>query len=246
MPSPTKVQDAPPRRENKVQKLPKSSPKPGSRAASKVDPGVPAVAVPKMTEASKVTPENQAKTNSKALGVPSSQDSLLPLQDIYREVGIMSLRLGYSSNTVSEMLDSDHMRGMANDVKRASVLMALEAAGISADEMLHDGVQRLDAIDAYEADQRKRFEEFEARKSQENAQIQSAIERITTNFLDRINHNLGEVAFARNAFLNWQTMKQKEALRISEAVAFFAKPPAVEQPIDSKSALRAVGAASKK
>jgi hypothetical protein len=245
-PSPTKVQDAPPLRANKVQKLSKSASTPGPKAASTVDPEVPAVAIPKMTDTSNVTPENQAKTDSKGVGLPASEDSLLPLEDIYRAVGIISLRLGYSSKTVSDMLDSDQMRGMTNDVKRASVLMALEAAGISAEDVLQDSAQRLYAIDAYEAGQRKRFEEFEAQKSQENAQIQSAIERITANFLDRINHNLGEVAFAREAFLNWQTIKQKEAQRISEAVAFFANPPGGEQPIDSKPALQAVGAASKK
>ena len=303
MPSPAKAQDAPPRRENKLRELLKSRSKPGPKAASTVDPAVPAVAEPKVTEASvarskrkpagdprdrhsqqtettqdndlptqepsqvqertrildrllhlvpgrhkqdahdgnsgnthaqanstggKATPENQTKTNSRTLGLSSSQGSLLSSQDIFLAVGITSLRLGYSIITVSEMLESDHMQGMTNDVKRASVLMALEAAGISADEVLQDGAQRLDAIDAYEAGQRKHFEEFEARKSQENAQIQSEIESITTNFLDRIQHNLGEVALARDAFRNWQAIKQKEAQRISEAVEFFAKPPAVK------------------
>ncbi len=193
----------------------------------------------------KTTRENQTSANARTPGLPPHQGSLLPLQDIYLAVGIVSSRLGYNIETVSSMLDSDHMRGMTSDVKRASVLMALEAAGIPADELLQDGAKRLDALNAYEAGERKRFEEYEARKSQESAQIQSEIDRMTAHCLDRIKHNLGEVTLAKDAFLNWQTTKQKEAQRISDAVALFAKPPAVEKPSDSKPALQTVGADSK-
>ncbi len=193
----------------------------------------------------KTTRENQASTNARATGLPANQGSLLSLQDIYLAVGIMSPRLGYNIDSVSAMLDSDHMRGMTSDVKRASVLMALEAAGIPVNELLQDGAKRLDALNSYEAGERKRFEEYEARKSQESAQIQAEIERMTAHCLDRIKHNLGEVTLAKDAFLNWQTTKQKEAQRISDAVALFSKPPAVEQPSDSKSTLQTVGADSK-
>ena len=157
----------------------------------------------------------------------------------------MSSRLGYDIDTVSAMLESDHMRGMTNEVKRASVLMALEAAGIPVNELLQGGAKRLDALNAYEAGERKRFEEYEARKSQESAQIQLEIERMTAHCMDRIKHNLGEVTLAKDAFLNWQTTKLKEAQRISDAVAIFTKPPAVEQPNDSKPVLQTVGAVSK-
>jgi hypothetical protein len=241
-PSSAKAQKAPPRPAKKVQKLPNSGTMPGPKAVSTVDSGLLAVTVSKMTEASKVTPENQAKANSRALGPPSSQGKLLSLQEIYLAVGIMSLRPGYSSNTVAEMLDSDHMRGMTNDVKRASVLMALETAGISPDEVLHDGAKRLDAIDAYEAGQRKCLEEFEAWKSQENAQIQLEIERMTAHCLERMKHNLGEVTLAKDAFLSWQATKQKESQRISEALAVFTKPPDIKHANDSKPVLQTVSA----
>ena len=188
---------------------------------------------------------NQSSTNARGTGQPPNQGSQLSLQDIYLAVGIMSSRLGYDIDTVSAMLESDHMRGMTNEVKRASVLMALEAAGIPVNELLQGGAKRLDALNAYEAGERKRFEEYEARKSQESAQIQLEIERMTAHCMDRIKHNLGEVTLAKDAFLNWQTTKLKEAQRISDAVAIFTKPPAVEQPNDSKPVLQTVGADSK-
>ena len=55
---------------------------------------------------------------------------LLLLEDIYRTAGIMEPRMGYSITKVVEMLRSDHLRGLGDEVKRASVLMALNAAGI--------------------------------------------------------------------------------------------------------------------
>ena len=193
----------------------------------------------------KTNRENQTNTKAKPTELPPNQGTLLSLQDIYLALGIMSSRLGYSIDTVSAMVDSDHMKGMTSDVKRASVLMALEAAGIPVHELLQDGAKRLDALNAYEAGERKRFEEYEARKAQESAQIQMEIEDMTAHCLERIKHNLGEVTQAKDALLNWQTTKQKEAQRISEAVALFTKPPAAVQPSDSKPVLQTVGAVSK-
>ncbi len=194
----------------------------------------------------KSNPEHQTTPYARATGLPPNQGSLLSLQDIYVAVGIMSSRLGYNIDTVSSMLDSNHLQGMANDVKRASILMAVEAAGIPIGELLQDGAKRLDALNSYEAAERKRFEEYEARKSQESAQIQVEIERMTAHCLDRIKHNLGEVTQAKDAFLNWQTAKQKESQRISDAIALFSKPIAPETPSDSKPELQPVGAASKR
>ena len=198
-----------------------------------------------ISTSAKASRENHTTTNAKSSGLPSNQGSLLSLQDIYLAVGIMSSRLGYNIDTVSEMADSDHMHGMSNDVKRASILMALEAAGIPVSELLQDGSKRLNALNSYEAAERKRFEDYETKKSQESAQIQAEIEQMTAHCLERIKHNLGEVTLAKDAFLNWQTTKQKEAQRISDAVALFSKSTAVEPPSDSKPALQTVGADSK-
>ena len=189
--------------------------------------------------------EYQTTPSARATGLPPNQGSLLSLQDIYVAVGIMSSRLGYNIDTVSSMLDSNHLQGMGNDVKRASVLMAVEAAGIPISELLQDGAKRLNALNSYETAERKRFEEYEARKSQESAQIQVEIERMTAHCMDRIKHNLGEVTQAKDAFLNWQTAKQKESQRITDAIALFSKPSAAEMPSDSKPELQPVGAGSK-
>jgi hypothetical protein len=58
----------------------------------------------------------------------STQPELLTMEDIYRVAGIVGPRKGYSINKIVEMLHSDYLRGLSKEMKRASVLMALDAA----------------------------------------------------------------------------------------------------------------------
>ena len=50
--------------------------------------------------------------------------------------------MGYSINKVVEMLKNDHLRGLGDEVKRASVLMALNAAAIWLEDIMQDAAQR--------------------------------------------------------------------------------------------------------
>ena len=194
-------------------------------------------------------PIANANPNSNGKGTVGFQGDLLSLEDIYRAAGIMNLRLGYSINTVIEMLSSDHIRGLPNDVKRAAVLMALETAGMPIDEVLEDAAQRNEAINAYEAAQQKHVEEYELRKIEENDQIQAEIERITAQLAERIKQNLDEVVAVKDTFRQWQTLKQNEAQRISEATCMCAKqslaPAKPVERVESVVALQAAGFVTK-
>ena len=161
------------------------------------------------------------RPNRKGAAIP--QGDLLPLEDVYRATGILDARAGYNVLKVVEMLGSSHIRELPDEMRRASVLMALDAAGISVEEILKDARLRLEALASYEADQEKRLKECESRKLQENAAIQLEMERVNENYLERMNHNLDEVALERNPFVNWQTMKLQEVQRISEAVGLCEK-----------------------
>jgi hypothetical protein len=153
---------------------------------------------------------------------------LLLLEDIYRTAGIMEPRMGYSITKVVEMLSNDHLRGLADEVKRASVLMALSAAGIPLGDILQDAAQRQAAVAAYEVEQRKKFEEYWTRRAEENTLLQSEMERVTRQYVERMNRNLTEVQQEKDAFQKWQTAMQHEVLRISEAVMLCAQPAVYE------------------
>jgi hypothetical protein len=170
---------------------------------------------------------DRAPVNGGASHAANLQGDLQSLDDIYRAAGILNPRMGYSVNKVIEMIHSDHMRGLASDAKRAAILMALDAASISVDEIVRDAKLRQDALDAYEDGQRRSFEEYWSRKAEENAQIQAETDGLVTRNLERIQRNRDEVAHEKAEFARWQAIKLKEGERIAEALGVCsAKAPA--------------------
>src|SRR5262249_48391564 len=78
---------------------------------------------------------------------------------------------GFTIMKVGEMLRSEHIRNLPRDVKRSSVLVALEAAGAPLQDVIEDAVKRDRALDTFERVQEKSVTDLEASKSKENQQI---------------------------------------------------------------------------
>ena len=162
--------------------------------------------------------------------------NLVALDEIYRAAGIQGPRLGYTVEKVIEMLQSEHIKALPTDTKRSALLMALDAAGVQVDEVLHDATLRQHALTSHEAIQCKRLEEYEARRAHEIVAIQAEAERVAAEYAARISHHLGEVAREKESLRKWQATKQHEAHRITAAVTLFltqsgaptsnSKPPA--------------------
>ncbi|HET9304398.1 MAG TPA: hypothetical protein VFO46_00095 [Candidatus Sulfotelmatobacter sp.] len=165
------------------------------------------------------------KTNAPASG-PAAHSDLLSYEDIYHAAGVMSPRSGYSIHKVVDMLNSERLRDLSKEAKRASVLMALDAAGTSADDLLHDATRRQEALNSYEAGQRKQLEEFEAQKARENAQIEAEMERIKAHYTERVQHNQDQVGKEKETLHNWQAAMQCEMQRIAEVIELCGKQPA--------------------
>jgi len=170
-------------------------------------------------------PVNKSNASG-AEGLTGPHSDLLSYDDIYHAAGIMSPRSGYSIHKVVDMLNNERIRDLSKEAKRASVLMALDAAGASADEVLQDAMQRQQALNAYEAGQRKQVEEFEARKTQENAQIEAEVERLRAHYAERIQRNHDQVKKEKETLHNWQMAMQHESQRISEVIELCGKQPA--------------------
>jgi len=172
---------------------------------------------------------------AKPAAVPSGESAggfeaeLLPVEDIYRAAGITSPRRGYSVSKVVEMLRSEHLRGASRELRRAAVLMALDAAGVSVDEVLQDAKVRQEAIDAYAMEQRKHAEAQWARKAEENLQIQAELELVKAHYGERIRRNLDGVAREKATFGSWLKMKEQETQGMAEAVEQVLKAPAASE-----------------
>lgn len=109
------------------------------------------------------------------------------------------------------MLHGEHIRGLSKEMKRASVLMALDAAGVSIDEVPLDAKVRQGSIDICQAEQRRLFEAQWARKTEENLQLQVELETVKARYMERVRRNLDGVAREKATFGNWLAMKQQEA-----------------------------------
>jgi hypothetical protein len=173
--------------------------------------------------------------------VPTFQVQLLPVEDIYRAAGIMNPPRGYSVNKVVEMLHSEHIRSLSPEMRRAAVLMALDAAGIPLAQVQQDAKDRQQALDTYESAQTKQVDAEWARKAEEVIQIQAELESIKAHYMARISRNLEGVAREKATFGTWQTMKQQEVESMAEAAelcskAMVARPTAAPPPEASAAA----------
>lgn len=145
------------------------------------------------------------------------QAGLLPIEDIYRDAGIMNPPKGYGIRKVVDMLHSEYIRGLSPEMKRAAVLMALDAAGIPFDQLQQDAKARRDALDSYEAAQKKQLEAEWARKGEQNIQIQAELESVKASYMARISRNLDGIAREKATFGAWLATKQQETEGMQEA-----------------------------
>ena len=157
--------------------------------------------------------------------------------EIYDAAEIPLAPQGYSILKVAQMLESEHIRNLPSDVKRSSVLVALDAAGADIKDVIQDAVRRDRALDTYERVQQRAVEELESKKSQENAGIQAAIDKFVTEQRAKIQANNDEVAREKERFNGWKLKKQEQEKKIADAVGYFVSEnpittgPVLTQPV---------------
>lgn len=162
---------------------------------------------------------------------PGSADrhEMLSYEDIYHAAGIMNPASGYGIAKVVEMLNSERIRDLSQEVKRASILMALDAAGTLVDDVLADARRRQEALNRYEAGKKKQMEEFESTKARDIKEVEEEMERVRAHYAERIQRSRDLVAQEKEGLRNWQTAMQHEIQRIAEVIELCGKhavPPA--------------------
>ena len=151
-----------------------------------------------------------------------TQETRMPyatFDEVYRNSPVKSSKMAYTILKVAEMADSPHLTSMSGEAKRSSILMALEAAGATIDDILQDAMVRQRALNDYEEGLQRKLKELEGAKLEENRQIQAELDRVTAEHIGRIQLNLDELARQQDTFRAWQKEKQQETRRISEAAA---------------------------
>ncbi|MBI2687870.1 MAG: hypothetical protein HYX27_16300 [Acidobacteria bacterium] len=147
--------------------------------------------------------------------------SFATFDDIYHAAEIASPAHGYSILKVAEMLNNEHIRAMPAEVKKGSILVALDAAGVKIQEVIQDAIRRDQALDAFERVRVKSVEDLEARKTEENRKIQADLDKYVAEQKARLQGNLAEVEKQKEAFNIWRAQKQGEEQKIAECVSYF-------------------------
>lgn len=120
---------------------------------------------------------------------------------------------------VVDMVQSPHLAGMSPEGKRCAVRMALDAVGATVEGVLQDGVIRQSVLNDYEKEQQEKLRRFEETKAEENRRLQGELDRLTHDFMQRMQAAMDEVSREQDQFRIWQKRKQQELQKIAEAAA---------------------------
>ncbi len=149
--------------------------------------------------------------------------------EIYAAAQISPPTHGFTILKILDLLQSEYICNLSRDLKHSSLMLALEAAGVKPEDVVQDAALRENALEAYESEQQKALTELEAKKAQENKEIQAEIERRIHEMESRIQANNDEVAKEVQRFCRWQVKKQQEQQKIDDAVSYFTS----EKPVSS-------------
>lgn len=206
--------------------------------ASGAEPPTGASAAPNAADAiaqiaASVQPAIDQKIEQRTAPLPaaSSSGKVLSFGEIYATAEIAAPAHGYTILKIADMLQSQHIKELPAEVKRSSVLVALEAAGVHMKDIVEDAVRRDKALDAFERVQQKQIEDFETAKTEESKKLQAELDKLTAEYKAKMQANADGVNQRKEAFFSWRVEKQKEEQKIAEAVSYFV----TENPITTSS-----------
>jgi hypothetical protein len=162
-----------------------------------------------------------------AASVPAVSTFSTPVNDptsfaeIYQAAEIAVPAHGYTILKVAGMLQSERLQGLPQEVKRSSILVALDAGGVKIEDIIQDAVRRDRALDSFETVLAKSRASVEAAKIDENRKIEAEMNKMLAEYRARIQANNDAVAKENERFSKWQTKKQAEERTIADAVSYF-------------------------
>ena len=148
-------------------------------------------------------------------------DGAVELSGVYDAARIAAPPHGYTVLKVAEMLKSEHLKTLPTDVKRKSIMVALDAAGVTVDEVVQDAVRRDRALDAYERVLQKHLDDLRSQTALENKRIDEEIAQRVAELRARMDENTKKLTAEEQEFVAWQSRKHQEEDVIADAVGHF-------------------------
>jgi hypothetical protein len=142
------------------------------------------------------------------------------LDRIYEMAGLGQVGGKYTVTKVANLAsNSKYLRSQPAQTKSTAILVALEAANTTVEEIMEDASQRERVLDTYEGVQQKALEEFESRKMKHNRELQAELEAKIADCNNKIQANGADMTRARENFASWQNRKHQEVERLRETVS---------------------------
>jgi hypothetical protein len=187
-----------------------------------------AAGVPPATEPQRVMDVVPDADAAATLSGPVQQT--VDLGEVYEAAKIAAPAHGYTVLKVSEMLQSEHIRALPTDVKRKSIMVALDAAGVKVTDIVEDAVKRDRALDTYERVLQKNIEARAAEVAAENKRLEDEIAQRAAELRAKIDENARALGAEQQEFQAWQQQKRQEEATIADAVSYFVS----ENPITTR------------
>ena len=143
------------------------------------------------------------------------------LSEVYTAAKISAPAHGYTVLKVADMLLSEHIRALPTDVKRKSIMVALDAAGVKVTDIVEDAVKRDRALDTYERVLEKNIAARAAEVAAENKRLEDEITQRVAELRAKIDENTRALGAEQQEFQAWQQQKRQEEATIAEAVSYF-------------------------
>jgi hypothetical protein len=188
---------------------------------SSAEPGPPKVSAPAGSKSAAQTVAEIASSMAPEPKFTTPVSDPTSFDEIYKAAEIPPAPQGYSILKISQMLESERIRTLPSDVKKSTVLVALDAAGVDIKEVIQDAIRRDRALDTYERVQQHAAEELEGRKTKENTEIQAQIDKYVTEQRAKIQANNEAISREKERFTGWRLKKQQEEKKIADAVGYF-------------------------
>lgn len=164
---------------------------------------------------------------------------------VYKGAGVQAPSHGYGVDRVADMLAHKSLAGLDKSVKASAVLAALDAAHVSIQEVIHDGLLRYKALVAFEAAKELELQQVRPGSERTIEELRREVEGFRKSKQAEIDALTREGAAAVAALTRLQTRQRTEEERFHRTVSLFVEPmparviPMAPKPPDVQAAAEA-------
>jgi len=163
---------------------------------------------------------------------------------VYKGAAVHAPQHEYGVDRVAGMLEHKSLAGLDKSVKASAVLAALDAAGVSIKDVIHDGLLRYKALVAFEAAKELELHQLRPRNERRGEELKAASEGFRKKKQAEIDALSRESAAAQASLTRLKTRQRAEEERFHRTLTLFVEPlPARVIPMPAKPAEAAAPAA---